>query len=527
MTFRPIDSTAFASDRALSAEHGRRIVRDTVEVINERCVQSGGAFRRYAGDGSELRTLWRWAANWGYIGPFHVFVPPQVAEQGYIRVLIGARTNEGDGNVRVYAINEARAPDEATMTANTASGAPVSEEEWYVCESDVGSGDFDFALRMPVNPGWNRCWIAILCDADADRTPVAFSGSDVDTTPFVVNGSTLPMVSLTGAANLDSVGMALEIAEDATAYAAGVANRYTVARSIVMGNGTRHVVWEPSLNDWVENVDRQEFAYAVRFYTVPIFIDSISFDGSCGFSFGSRGDAAPFRYLQPVSGGFTRAAVDDGQNAHNARLPITGTTAQLFTEVPAALDSTRGVPPQTYAISPTTTAQTIAAALLGIGAAIPTVEIQETFSGAYTYEVRLSILAIKRSNLRTGDSPVEFNLFADIVDAAGSSIALGDTVSVQVLPLINSSGNLPIETQTQSWVSRGATTGVLYGQESVLVRTDVGQWVNVTMQVTTTRNLGAPEPVQRLRVRALTPNGTIAGLTLLSSPAAVRLTDGS
>lgn len=511
MTFRPVDETAFNAATALSAEHGRRLVNNTVEVVNERCVQAGSAFRRYNGAGGELRTLWRWSANWGYIGPFHVFASPQVARAGHVRVLIGSRTNEGDGNVRVYAINEAAAPDEETMTENTDSGAPSGEEEWYVCESDAGEGSFDFALKMPVRAGWNRVWIAIKCDADADRT------GDIETTAspqfsLQTLGTSVRMPSVGTFSATDPVGATVRLSVSSILYLAGNFDSFTVAR--IQGQGAV-LLSEMSVSEYRDTYST-DFGYAVLSYVVPIYIDSISFDGSVDTSL--SGDA--FRYRQPVSAGFTRVATDGAQSAHLARLPMSAVMQQLGAEIPVATDATGRLRVAAFISGSTTT---IPVALLGLAKATPDVDKQATFSGSWTYEVRFSAYYVAVAVLQARDA-IASSFTLAVIDAAGADIVTGDTSVVDV-PAYNFSESDVVDPNTSL-----ASLSVVAGRsdwllESMSSRGELGIAVGVTLRITVTDDLDA-EPVQRLVLRVSQDEFSLATV-LCASPIAVRLTDGN
>ena len=519
-TFRPIDDAAFDDDRALSAEHGRRIVRDTLATYNERCLHAGQAYTRFEGDGSEVRTLWRWCANWGYVGPWHIYVPASVAARGFVRLLLGMRTNGGAGAVRVYAHNDALPVDELTMSDDTSSGAPGSEQQWYVCASGPGVTDFDFALRLPVQAGWNRVRVALLCNIDTNRAAV----NDGSTT----SGTTLaaPSYTVVGSA-VDTVGAAVFLATDTAAATRGEVDLFTVPRGIEVGNSFARLLFEPTRNRWRERIDDSPYTYSGSFYCVVAYIDSLAIDGSRAYQLEDRQFGPAFRYRQPIGAAAASSAAIEAQNAHFDRLPMVAIGRPLIGSVPVALDPANGVARlwsmrQVPIASPTLWTP-FARLLAGVAAATPAIERQGTY-GAATYEVRFSAALLL---LNLSDSQQFCEVRARLVNAAGTDIAtVEERVSVPILlgaivqqvAASNLSG--PIES------ANGDSAPTPYGCEGMVVAADLDAFTDITLTITAP--LLSAEPVQRIILEFRGDqliDGPQPQRLFVSTPPAVRLID--
>lgn len=527
-TFRPIDSTAFDDDRAVSAEHGRRIVRDTLAVLNERCVHIGGPFRRYAGDGSEVRTLWRWAATWQYLGPFHIYVPPQIAAKGYVRVLIGARTNGGAGHVRIYAHNPAVPVDEATMTNDTSASPPLANEQWFVCQSGPGVTDFDFAVLMPVVPGWNDCFLAILCDEDTNRAPVNTTSpaSIILKTTQTIGGTIAPALKVTGNVS-DVIGRFAYISLDATLFALGEFDTLTMPYGSNSGNDRILHVHEPSLDIWGEVDNTSQFGFLSERFTTVVYFDSISIDGSVAYTLEERQFGPQFRYQQVISAGLTRVAVDDAQNAHFARLPMAASQPRLLQEVPVALDLARGVPSyHRYLLISKWSSSFVEfrRVCLGIAAATPTIDVQDTFtSPVKRWEVCFSCILASYYFGEYRDINVEFRL--RILDETGAQLA-SESIIIAPSQSRRNDGSAISHQIGQSISLTNPTGGALYGTEGLYARDDLSTWSRITMTIDGD-DLDTEE-IQYLVLEARHDQATVDSsptAVLSISPLAVRLTD--
>jgi hypothetical protein len=518
-TFRPIDAGAYDDDTALSAEHGRRLVRDTLAGYNERCVQSGGAFRRYVADGEdptvavEIPTLLRWSIGWAYIGPFVVFVPAPVRG---VRLLLGTRTNGGAGAVRVYAWVTAADVDEEAMDLATDS-VPVSEGPGY----RVTATDQDFALTVDLQAGDNQVWIAIRCEEDTDRTPEVFSGLTNPRQITIFSGSSAPAVIGLTIVDTDPVGMVCDLAEDSAYYGFGLFDSYTVAALV---GSEDPVLFEPSVADWsTSGPSGQVTTYAVIRWVTALYIDSISLDGSQAYTLEDRSFGPAFRYRQYLSASFAGQAMQEAAVVHRARLPVAAAVGQLGGYVPDNEESGPTFPALRRYLLLTTTDQTLDTVCLGVAAATPAIDWQALYPGReYVYEVRFWCVAVQiTSSQPAASSDVTFS--ADIVDASATVIDAG-TEQTSPVALFWRLSPQPLATQAFASSDSLANVGTDYGAEGMCVRGDTTAWTPVFVTVKASGDLD-DNPVQRLVIRARLASAA-AGVILVASHPFVRLVEG-
>jgi hypothetical protein len=496
-TFRPIDATAFDDLTALSAEHGRRLVRDTLAGLNQRPMQVGQAFRRYAGDATELRTLWRWCINWGYIGPWRVYSP----RDGTVRVLLGLRTNGGAGAVRLYVVPDRGRPSESTMTTNTNS-ATVGEQAYY----RLTTSSADIALILPVTRGWNVFSVAIRCEEDTGRTRETFTGVNLSTFDTIAFARQAPSLDVEPVDN-DPIGMFAEAAQSSSEHTSGLFDSYTVAA--MDGAGEKPILFEPASFAWrVDVVDPDAVRYVEIGWTTALYIDSISIDGTGALTLEDRAFGAAFRYRQTLSATFAGQAVAEAQVAHTARLPMVAIGTDLDGTDTANADEFPSL--RKYAVM-TGSAVTLATIGLGVAAATPAIDWQELLTGkVYRFEVQFSAILTRVSPIAVAPDPVEF--VAVIVDAAGATLATGDVVT-QTLPVLTQRDQ-PAATQALA-SGEAVASANSYGAEGMTLRDDLSLFVVVTISVTATGNLDVAA-VQRLRIQAA---GAALNLMCITPPA--------
>ena len=159
--FLATDETACDDDRALTAEHGRRIVRNALAIWNERCGHVGHSEMMTQANGDDLTTRAIITAGWAYVGPMHYFCPAPVGTPNASRpnptitlYLVGRAT--GSATSYVYAINEnIGAPSESQMDIDVASVG----DAW----ADITTATWTATLKVQVAAGWNRIWLAFKC----------------------------------------------------------------------------------------------------------------------------------------------------------------------------------------------------------------------------------------------------------------------------------------------------------------------------------------------------------------------------
>lgn len=495
-TFRPISDEAFDTGVALSAEHGRRIVRDTLAGLNQRPMQIGSPFRRYSGGGVELQTLWRWSVQWGYIGPWRVYSP----RNGTVRVLLGLRTNGGAGAVRLYMVPDRDRPRESDMTADT-NGATSGEQAYY----RMTTSSADVALVLRVDRGWNAFWLAIRCEEDTGRARETFSGANLAASTGIGLARNAPALT-PETVDDDPVGMFAECAQSSTEHGNGLFDTFTVA---AIDGGEERVLYEPASLEWrLEVVDTAAVGYVEIGWLTALYIDSLSIDGTGALTLEDRGFGAAFRYRQTLSAAFAGQAIGEAQVAHTARMPMVALGTDLDTPA-AASSTTQFANLRRYALM-TGSAVTVATVGLGVAAATPDIDWQGLFPGrSYQFQVQFSALMVAAGPVAVAPDSVEF--VARIVDASGAAIDTGETVpaTLRVLTQRNTA------VATQALGSAGSITSANeYGLEGMTLRDDLDAWQTITLTVTATGNLDTA-PVQRLQIQA---TGTSLNVLCITPP---------
>jgi hypothetical protein len=434
------------------------------------------------------------------------------------------RTNGGAGAVRVYAHNDALPVDELTMSDDTSSGAPGSEQQWYVCASGPGVTDFDFALRLPVQAGWNRVRVALLCDPDVNRA------ATIDATGTGELAFGFPGYSVLGSA-VDTVGAAVLLAFDAAAAARGEVERYTVPSGFVQGNAFQRRLFEPEYASWFRSATSRDYVYSGSYYCVVAYIDSLAIDGSQAYQLEDRQFGAAFRHRQPIGAAAASSAAIEAQNAHFDRLPMVAIGRPLIGSVPVALDPANGFARlwsirQVPIVSPTLWTP-FARLLVGLTASSPAIERQGTY-GTATYEVRFSAASVALNEYAPDTGLYEVR--ALLVDGAGLPFALVE-VEVTVATFQRFAGRVPHQmdgagTSGPANSANEDSLSTLYGCEGMVVAADLNGFTDITL--TLTAPLLSAEPVQRM-ILEFRGSQRIAGLQpqrlFVSTPPAVRLID--
>lgn len=505
-TFRPIADDAFDFNTALSAEHGRRLVRDTLAGLNQRPMHVANPFQRYKGDGTELQTLWRWCINWGYIGPFTVFSP----RAGTIRLLLGLRTNGGTGAVRLYAGTARDFPPEAQMDFATES-ATVGEQRYYRLTTSIA----DIALVVPVAPGRNVVWVAIRCEFDNSRTRETFTGLNL-----ARSFNDRPSINVQPV-DEDPIGMFAEVSGSSTDHANGSFSSFTVADLTSPSEFVEvPVVFEPSLDEWVTRfVSPNSVRYVEIGWTTALYIDSISIDGTGALTLEDRNFGPAFRYRQVLSAAFAGQAIQEAMTAHTARLPIVALGDGLIGSNATAAQDALFQRLRRAALS-SDSWQTVSTVSLGVAAATPAIDWQEIMPGrSYRFDVYTSVLVVLTTPGITPPAEIEYR--ARIVDSLGAALATGDVVTL-TQPSLN---RVSTPAGLQGYWTGDSTAGVgtLYGLEGMSVRGDIGVFIPITLSVEPTGNLD-DDPVQRLQiqVRAVDPD---LSAFLIVTPPCVQMAD--
>jgi hypothetical protein len=504
-TFRPIDAGAYDDDTALSAEHGRRLVRDTLAGLNQRPMHAANPFQRYAGDGTELQTLWRWCINWGYIGPFTVFSP----RAGTVRLLLGLRTNGGSGAVRLYAGTARDFPGEAEMNADT-NGGTVGEQAYY----RLTTSSADVALVVPVVPGRNVIWLAIRCEEDTTRTRETFTGPNL-----ARSFSGRPSINVEPVDD-DPIGMFAEVSVDSFEHSVGSFSQFTVPDLTSPSEFVEvPVVFEPSLDEWVTRfVSPNAVGYVEIGWTTALYIDSVSIDGTGSLTLEDRAFGPAFRYDQFLSAAFAGQAVQEAMTAHTARLPIVAFGDGLIgSNATAAQNNSFRILRRAALASPTGSPnvfETVCTVSLGAAAATPAIDWQEVMPGrSHRFDVYTSVLVVLTTPGITPPAEIEYR--ARIVDAAGTALATGDVVTL----VQNTINRASTPAGVQGFWSGSSTAGVgtTYGLEGMSGRGDIGVFIPITLSVEPTGNLDVAA-VQRLEIQVRAVDPALSAFLIITPP---------
>jgi hypothetical protein len=221
----------------LTAEHGRRIVRNALAIWNERCGHVGHAEMMTQPNGDDVTTRAIITAGWAYVGPMHYFCPAPVGTPNASRpnptitlYLVGRAT--GSATSYVYAINEnVGAPGESQMDTDVAGVG----DAW----ADISTATWTATLKVQVSAGWNRIWLAFKCGTYGEPQSLSDFVDDVEYYPYVAEmnatgraASSHPAVFSPRGTNRDCPGKALILAVSATDYAAGAGDTPPLARVV-------------------------------------------------------------------------------------------------------------------------------------------------------------------------------------------------------------------------------------------------------------------------------------------------------
>jgi hypothetical protein len=345
-TFIDTDETAFDDDRALTAEHGRRIVRNALAIFNERAGAVGNGQRLVRADGVDQSSRVIITANWAYVGPLHYYCPTPCGEPNIsrptptVRLMLTGRSS-GYGTSYVYAVNQTvGTPSEDQMTADVASGPGAA---W----KDIFAISWSALLEVPVTPGWNTIWIGFLCGlyGELESLSEVVDGDTYD--PWVAefslfsrtNNSHPAIISPVGTSR-DAPDFAVLVATTAADIAAGVFSRYTVP--LVSANppitdvpSRMFLLWEPfkaelsrigtviqsSIDPWANPFPNTFPVVAFRQSMDVIDLDSIAVDGSQVWQLEDSSSGAGLRWWQLPSALQFRQAANMAQKARIAVAP--------------------------------------------------------------------------------------------------------------------------------------------------------------------------------------------------------------
>lgn len=527
--FLASDETTCDDGRALTAEHGRRIVRNALAVWNERCGHVGMAEQLIAPDGSALSTRVLISAGWAYVGPWHYFCPSPVGTpnaartQPFVRLLLTGRAT-GSATSYIYAVNETLgAPSESQMDSDV-SGAG---DAW----AEITTADWSATLTLRITTGWNRIWLAVKCGLYG--TPVSMNYVDGETTynpylaeyvSFFNTAGSHPAVLAPQGSDAAVYPKAVLLSPTQTDYDAGRFEVYTVPlveQNTITSDALdgMWLLWEPfradlsrvgpvqssSLPGWLNPAPN---TYPVIGYTQDIDVlnlDSVAVDGSQVWETEDYADGAGLRWWQLPSAGQYRNAANLAEIARRSVCPMVA----LVTEV------NRGTSLAPYPLvndakpKQWNTSGAIGffqSALLSISEDVPFAMPEAEVN----IELKVSaVLLALRSGLRSGSVPVTgtIELFNRITLA---TIATSTReLFLPILPVgAGSLDGFSVLARTLGWSEADAyieDQRTKYGQEGLTLRADWPRWTDTVLTIAVPRASIPTDPVL-LRYR-LNANG--------------------
>jgi hypothetical protein len=344
--FIPTDETAFDDDRALTAEHGRRIVRNALAIWNERAGAVGSAQRLVGSDGTAASSRVIITANWAYVGPLHYYCPAPCGESNIarpiptVRLLLTGRAT-GLASSYVYAVNQSVAtPSEDQMDTDVASGPGGA---WF----EIDTATWSASLEVPVTPGWNTIWLGFLCGLYGEPESLD-RVVDEDTfkpwlAEYVLVSATRgshPAIISPRSGTIDTPNFAVLVATTLLDFVAGTFARYTVP-FVQLTAGVDNVpsymytLWEPfraelssiapilqsDIEPWVNPSANARPVEAFRQPLDVINLDSIAVDGSQVWQLEDATFGAGLRWWQLPSAMQFRQAANMAQKARMAVAP--------------------------------------------------------------------------------------------------------------------------------------------------------------------------------------------------------------
>lgn len=513
--FLETDETAFDTDRALTAEHGRRIIRNALAIYNERCGHVGYSERLVGPNGSALSTRVIMTVDWAYHGPINYYCPAPVGQKNkaraepFVRLLLTGRAT-GLAFTQIYAINASLvAPTESQMLSTLLTSPAAAE---------VNTADWEVTLEVPVRPGWNKIWIAFRCGQYGAIENLTKTIDGVDYPPFLCSLNNENTMTCSHPALL-----ATQVdVESAPAYAIRISTivanmpflnqtytcclaHYNPDKSVTLDDGV-YYLWEGFRNE-LEQIgaiynsntrgvwapDGVVFpVYAERRNLDVINLDSLMVDGSQVWQLEDN-DGAGLRWWQLPSALQYRQAANLAESARRAVCPMVsvgGEVTRPVTPIPYPLGG--GPKPYGWVVSESINRGT-QYALLSLDSLPPFHLPTDTVILEYCFD--MCLIAAARSDRINCTITAGFTNFA-----TGATIATA-TNDYELLPLDLSSGSLngfSILSRTISYAiaySKTPNSRCDYGQEGLTVRGDFHHWQEIRGTVTILRSLLPAAPV--------------------------------
>ena len=537
-TFLETDETAFDDDRALTAEHGRRIVRNALAIYNERAGAVGHAQRLVLDDGTDASSRVVITANWAYVGPLHYYCPTPCGESNIarptptVRLLLNGRAT-GSATSYVYAVNQSVAtPSESQMDADVASGPSGA---W----AEIDSINWSASLEVPVTPGWNVIWLGFLCGLYGEPESLTEVNDEGTFYPWVAEFVTATATNSSHPAIISPVGtgrdtpdFAVLVAATAPDFAAGVFSRYTVpfvrANPPITDVASRmFLLWEPfkgelsrigtviqsSIDPWANPFPNTLPVVAFRQSLDVINLDSVAVDGSQVWQLEDASFGAGLRWWQLPSALQFRQAANMAQKARIAVAPQVAIASNVAGQQSDPLPTIGGKPTLWY--GPKT-------CLLDLDTDPPYAQPESTVILEGCISAVVTCL-----NQREPTTQTVLQVDLEIVNMATGVVQQAATATMPVGVIQPGAGSLDgdsVLARTIGWSTYYTASSLTqYGQEGLTRRNDWRVWQPIRITVSESRTvLGATSYFVRATVSL--PNVTTpTDFILTVSDLAVRI----
>lgn len=519
-TFLATDETAFDDDRALTAEHGRRLIRNALAIWNERCGFVGHSELLVAPDGSAISSRVIITANWAYVGPLQYYCPGPVGNSNgqrpipSVRLRLGGRAS-GSATSFVYALNQDLGiVSESEMSENVLSPGPAY--------ASITGSDWSANLTVSVKPGWNRLWIGFKCGVYGVATDLEEFISGFDRPPYLATlvadtgrfGANHPAVLAANVVSASVPPYALQLSVSPAGRAGGSIKTYTCplrlenpGKDPIILDGM-HFIWEGLQADLLQigpilatNVDTPYFGTepsmpitAFRQSLDVINLDSLTVDASQVWETEDLGQGAGLRWFQLPSAIQYRTAGNWTESTRRAVCPMVSIMNEVTQPTIVSPYPLAGSPkPYTWAISIAATGRS-RGVLVSLDS-LPPFAVPDT---EVTFEACFSLAAVSSLMTSTTESlSIQIRLF----DYVTGLPLVANTINQPIVVMNYGRGGLngnSILTRTISWAvsyQREPNRTCDYGQEGLTLRGDWYNWQDYRLSVTIPRSSLPTNPV--------------------------------
>lgn len=519
-TFLATDETAFDDDRALTAEHGRRLVRNALAIWNERCGFVGHSELLVDPTGSPISSRVIITANWAYVGPLHYYCPAPVGNPNgqrpipSVRLRLGGRAT-GLATSYVYALNQdLNMVSEAEMSENVVAPGPA----W----SSITTTEWGADLTVPVRPGWNRLWLGFRCGLYGEPVDLTEVIGGTTYPPFIGSlaaetgrfGAEHPAVLAPGVVNASVPPYALQLSVNATGRTDGFRKVYTCplrrenpGKDPIVLDGM-HFIWEGFRSDLSQlgpilttNIDTpyiglypSQSITAFRQSLDVINLDSLSVDGSQVWEIEDLGGGGGLRWWQLPSAIQYRTAGNWTESARRAVCPMVSIMTQVTQPTIVSPYPLAGSPkPYTWALSTSATGRP-RGVLVSLDS-LPPFAVPDT---EVTFEACFSLAAI---TTRASSLIESLFLTIELFDFVTGLPIVGYTRTQPITVMNAGAGGIngqSILNRTISWAvsyDRDPNRTCDYGQEGLTLRGDWRNWQDYRLSVTVPRSSLPTNPV--------------------------------